>query len=47
MSTVEEQTAKQIANIEKATGGTLAEWVALIQGSGLEKHGQIVSMLKD
>ena len=47
MSTVDQQTATQIANIEKATRRTLAEWVALIEGSGLEKHGQIVSMLKD
>ncbi len=47
MSTVEEQIANQIANIEKATGRTLAGWLELIRGSGLEKHGQIVSMLKD
>jgi len=47
MSTVEEQIANQIANIEKATGRTLAGWLELIRASGLEKHGQIVSMLKD
>lgn len=47
MSTVEQQTANQIANIEKSSGRAFAEWVALIHGSGLERHGQIVSMLKD
>jgi len=47
MSTIDQQTANQIANIEKSTGRTLAQWVVLIQRSGLQKHGQIVSMLKE
>jgi predicted transport protein len=46
MSSIEQQTANQIANIEKATGRTLAEWNALINSSGPEKHGQIVAWLK-
>lgn len=47
MSTVEQQVANQVTNIEKATGRSAAEWVALIQRSGLRKHGQILSMLKE
>lgn len=47
MGTVEQQTANQIANIEKPNGRTLAGRVELIRSSGLEKHGQIVTMLKD
>ncbi len=46
MSTVEEQIANQVANIEKSTGKSLAEWIAIIRASGLEKHGQAVAMLK-
>jgi hypothetical protein len=36
----------QLANIEKRTGKSLAELAALVNGSGLEKHGQMVAMLK-
>jgi hypothetical protein len=46
VSSIEQQTANQIANIEKATGRTLAEWTAMIHASGPEKHGQIVAWLK-
>jgi predicted transport protein len=46
MSTLEEQTANQIANIEASTGRGLADWIAIIHGSGIEKHGQAVAMLK-
>lgn len=46
MNTVDQQLAIQIANIEKATGRTLAQWNALIAASGLKKHGQIVAWLK-
>ena len=46
MSTVDEQIANQIANIEKTTGRTLAEWIEIVRASGLEKHGQAVAMLK-
>jgi predicted transport protein len=47
MSSIEQQTAKQLANIERSTGRSLAEWTAIIEQSGLEKHGQLVAMLKD
>jgi hypothetical protein len=46
MSTVEEQIATQVANIEATSGRSLAEWIAIIQASGIEKHGQAVAMLK-
>ena len=46
MTSIDQQIANQIANIAKATGRTLSEWVALIDASGLEKHGQIVAWLK-
>jgi predicted transport protein len=46
MSTVDEQIANQIANIEKSTGKTLAEWIDIVRASGIEKHGQAVAMLK-
>lgn len=45
--TIDQQLANQIANIEKATGRSLAEWIATIKASGLEKHGQILALLKD
>jgi len=47
MSTIDQQLANQIANIEKATGRSLADWIAIIQESGLEKHGQILALLKE
>ena len=46
MSSVEEQTATQIANLERATGRSLHEWIAVLRASGLEKHGEMVAMLK-
>ena len=35
-----------IANLEKNTGKPLAEWVAIVQSSGLSKHGEIIKFLK-
>ncbi|GGY54325.1 DUF4287 domain-containing protein [Parvularcula lutaonensis] len=46
MATPEEQLATTMANIPKKTGRTLDEWIKLIRASGLEKHGEIVGMLK-
>lgn len=42
----EEQLATMIANMKANTGKTLEEWVAIAKKSKLEKHGEIVSMLK-
>lgn len=46
MSSVDEQVANQVANLERATGRTMDEWIAVVRASGLEKHGEAVAMLK-
>jgi predicted transport protein len=46
VSSIEQQIANQIANIEKSTGRSLAEWIEIVHASGLEKHGQLVALLK-
>lgn len=38
--------ATQLANIEKRTGKSLDELAQIVQNSGLEKHMQLVKMLK-
>lgn len=43
---VEAATQTMIENLQKNTGKSLDEWVAIAQSSGLEKHGQIVNFLK-
>jgi predicted transport protein len=39
--------ATQIANIEKNTGKELSEWIAIVNKSGFQKHGEFVSFLKE
>ena len=39
--------ATQIANIEKTTGKKLDKWIAIVNKSGFEKHGELVNFLKD
>jgi hypothetical protein len=46
MGTVEQALATQLANIEKRSGKSLAELVALVKGCGLAKHGEIRDWLK-
>lgn len=46
MSKVDDAAATMIANLESKTGKSLAEWIAVVKASGLEKHGQIVKHLK-
>jgi predicted transport protein len=46
MSTIDEQVASQIANLERSTGRSLAEWIGIVRSSGLAKHGEAVAMLK-
>jgi predicted transport protein len=46
MSTVDEQIASQIANLERATGRSLAAWIEIVRASGIEKHAQAVALLK-
>ena len=36
----------QLANIEKRSGKSLADLVALVKSSGLTKHGEVIAMLK-
>ena len=43
---VEAAAQTMIENLEKNTGKSLDEWVAIARASGLEKHGQIVKFLK-
>src|SRR5690606_29582485 len=35
-----------IDNLEKNTGKSLGEWIGVVQGTGLQKHGEIVKYLK-
>jgi len=44
--TPEEMAASMIANLEEKTGKDLAGWLEITRASGLEKHGQIVKLLK-
>jgi hypothetical protein len=46
MADVDQALATQLANIEKRTGKSLAELAAIVKGSGLAKHGELVAMLK-
>lgn len=46
MASVEDQIRSQIANIERSTGRSLADWTAIVRASGLEKHAAAVAMLK-
>lgn len=42
----EEMVESMIANLTEKTGKGLEEWIAIVHGSGMEKHGQQVSFLK-
>jgi hypothetical protein len=46
MSDVDKAYATQLANIEKRTGKSLAELMAFVAVSGLEKHGELRELLK-
>jgi hypothetical protein len=46
MTDVDKAIATQLANIEKRTGKSLPELAAIVKRSGLEKHGELVAMLK-
>jgi t-SNARE complex subunit (syntaxin) len=46
MSSVDKAIETQLANIEKRTGKSLKELAAMVKKSGLEKHGEMVAMLK-
>ena len=42
----EEMAASMIQNMPEKTGKSLEEWLKITRASGLEKHGQILKMLK-
>lgn len=42
----EEMAASMIANLKEKTGKTLPQWLKITKAAKLEKHGQIVKMLK-
>ena len=46
MATPEEMLATMKANLKEKTGKTLPQWLKLVKASKLEKHGQIVKLLK-
>ncbi|HOZ86060.1 MAG TPA: DUF4287 domain-containing protein [Niabella sp.] len=45
-NTIDKATQTQIDNIEKASGKTLKQWMEIVNHSGFEKHGELVSFLK-
>ena len=47
MATPEEMQATMIANLPEKTGRSLEAWIQVVRESGLEKHGQVVAMLKE
>lgn len=42
----EDQKQTMLANIPDKTGKALAEWLVILKNAGLEKHGQLVKLLK-
>lgn len=46
MDPIDKAAQTQLANIEKRTGKTLKQLFAVLKKSGLEKHGELVKMLK-
>lgn len=46
MADVDAAKATMLANIPVKTGKSLSAWLGIIRKSGLEKHGEIVKMLK-
>lgn len=46
MATPEEMAATMLASIPEKTGKTLPEWIRVLKAAGLEKHGEMVKLLK-
>lgn len=46
MATPEEMAATMLASIPEKTGKTLPEWIKVLKAAGLEKHGEMVKLLK-
>lgn len=47
MASPKEMAASMIANLQEKTGKTLPQWLKVTRASKLEKHGQIVKLLKE
>jgi hypothetical protein len=47
MATVQQGLQAQIRNIEATYGKPMSEWIAIISASGLTKHTDVVTMLKN
>ncbi|MDM7859584.1 DUF4287 domain-containing protein [Alteromonas sp. ASW11-36] len=46
MASPEQQLQTMLKNLPEKTGKTLAQWLTLLADSGLDKHGKVVSLLK-
>lgn len=46
MATPEEQLRTMISNMPEKTGKSLDEWKSLLKGTDLQKHGEIMKLLK-
>jgi hypothetical protein len=46
MATLDDAAQSQARNIERATGRSIDDWVALVKANGPERHGEIVAWLK-
>ena len=46
MASPQEMADSMYKNVEEKTGKAMNEWLVIIKQSGLEKHGQIIKMLK-
>lgn len=46
MPSPEEMEATMVANLKEKTGKTLPEWLKITRASQLDKHGQLVKLLK-
>ena len=46
MSSPEEMAASMLRNLPDKTGKQLSEWHKILNKSSLEKHGQLVNLLK-
>ena len=44
---MDNSTMTMIANLEKNTGKKLADWVSILKKTGLSRHGEMVSHLKE
>ena len=46
MRTMDAETQKRVDSLPASTGKSLAEWFTILQAAGLEKHGEMMSLLK-